>query len=135
MRFHRPPFALASLLAALIPAAASPGQDLVARTDARTPQEEHKSFHLPPGFEIQLVAAEPDVHKPMNLAFDAKGRLWVTSTTLYPWPAKDDAEKKDQIKVIELNPDGSAKSITNFADGLNIPIGVIPLGDGKRAIA
>jgi hypothetical protein len=71
----------------------------------------------------------------MNLAFDAKGRLWVSSTSLYPWPAKSDAEKTDAIKVIELNDDGSAKSVTTFADGLDIPIGLLPLGDGKRVLA
>jgi putative heme-binding domain-containing protein len=48
-------------------------------------------FHLPPGFAIQLVAAEPDLGKPLNLAFDAAGRLWVTTTRHYPWPARTDA--------------------------------------------
>ena len=42
---------------------------------------------MPPGFEIQLVAAEPDIHKPLNLAFDDRGRLWVTDTVEYPYPA------------------------------------------------
>jgi len=48
-------------------------------------------FHLPPGFAIQLVAAEPALGKPLNLAFDAAGRLWVTTTRHYPWPARTDA--------------------------------------------
>ncbi|MFQ3593298.1 MAG: hypothetical protein SNJ82_08940 [Gemmataceae bacterium] len=43
----------------------------------RSPADQRKAFTLPPGFEIQLVAAEPDIHKPMNLAFDDRGRLWV----------------------------------------------------------
>ena len=52
---------------------------------------EQTQFHLPPGFEIQLVASEPDIRKPLNLAFDAQGRVWVTTTELYPWPARTDA--------------------------------------------
>ncbi len=48
-------------------------------------------FHLPDGFEIQLVASEPDIRKPLNLAFDAQGRVWVSTTELYPWPARTDA--------------------------------------------
>ena len=39
---------------------------------------------------------------------DSRGRLWVTSTRLYPYPAKDAAAKADTIKVIELGPDGRA---------------------------
>ena len=52
---------------------------------------ERSQFHLPPGFEIQLVASEPAIRKPLNLAFDAQGRCWVTATEMYPWPAKSDA--------------------------------------------
>ena len=56
-----------------------------------TPEEEQKMFHLPPGFEIQLVAAEPQIQKPINLNFDAQGRLWVSGSEQYPWPAATDA--------------------------------------------
>ena len=102
--------------------------ELVARTEARTPDQEREGFHLPPGFEIQLVAAEPDVHKPMNLAFDDRGRLWVTSTLEYPYPAAQGAVPRDSVKVLDdFGDDGRARKITTFADGLNIPIGVLPL--------
>jgi putative heme-binding domain-containing protein len=56
-----------------------------------TPEEERAKFHLPPGFEIQLVAAEPDIQKPINITFDGAGRLWVTGSEMYPWPAGTDA--------------------------------------------
>ncbi len=59
------------------PAAAQP---LVAPTEALSPAEQREKFHLPPGFEIQLFAAEPAIHKPMNITFDRQGRLWVTDT-------------------------------------------------------
>ena len=64
------------------------GQPLVAETPPLTPAEQQAKFHLPPGFEIQLVAQEPDVHKPMNMKFDAHGSLWVTHSLEYPFPAK-----------------------------------------------
>ena len=53
-----------------------------------SPAAQLKMFHVPPGFEVQLVAAEPEIQKPLNLNFDSAGRLWVTGTTLYPWPAR-----------------------------------------------
>src|SRR5262245_49074479 len=66
--------------------AANPFAENVRPTEALTPELEQKSFHVPPGFEVQLVAAEPDIAKPMNLAFDATGRLWVTTSREYPFP-------------------------------------------------
>lgn len=56
-----------------------------------TPKEQLATFHVPPGFEVQLVAAESEIAKPLNLTFDAAGRLWVTSTEIYPWAARTDA--------------------------------------------
>src|SRR3990172_6881493 len=37
--------------------------DLVRKTEPLTPQEELRTFHLPPGFDIQLVASEPQIGK------------------------------------------------------------------------
>ncbi len=112
----------------------------VASTPHRTPEEERKLFRLPPGFEIQLVAAEPDIHKPLNLAFDDHGRLWVTDTVEYPFPPPPGQKARDSVKILDdFAPDGRARKITTFADDLVIPIGVLPLsssssphGDGKR---
>lgn len=125
------------LLVALLAAAATlQAGPLVAPTEALTPQEQVKKFHLPPGFEIQLVASEPDIQKPMNLNFDSRGRLWVSHSTEYPFPAKDPNLARDAITILEgIGPDGKATRVSRFADKLNIPIGVLPLYDGKEAIA
>ncbi len=100
----------------------------VASTPPRTPGDERQAFHLPPGFEAQLVAAEPDIHKPLNLAFDDRGRLWVSETIEYPFPSGPGQKPRDAVKILEdFGPDGRARKITTFADGLNIPIGLLPL--------
>lgn len=107
----------------------------VAPTEALTPAEQQKHFKLPPGFEIQLVAAEPDIQKPMNLAFDARGRLWVTHSIEYPFAAADSAQSRDGLTVLSgFGSDGYARKVEKFADQLNIPIGVLPLGAGDSAI-
>src|SRR5689334_12988351 len=78
----------------------------IAPTDPRSPADEKKAFRLPPGFEIQLVAAEPDVHKPLNMAFDDQGRLWVTETVEYPFPAGPGKKPRDAVKVLsDFGPD------------------------------
>jgi putative heme-binding domain-containing protein len=104
----------------------------IAPGDPKTPAEERKTFSLPPHFEVQLVASEPDIHKPMNMNFDDRGRLWVTESVEYPFAAKGDAKPRDAVKILEdIGPDGKARKITTFADGLNIPIGVLPLPGAK----
>ncbi len=107
----------------------------VADTEARPPEAERAGFSLPPGFAIELVASEPVIGKPMNLAFDARGRLWVTSTVEYPFPVPDGKPGRDRVIVLsDFGPDGKAGKVETFADGLNIPIGVLPLGAGDSAL-
>jgi putative heme-binding domain-containing protein len=101
----------------------------------RSPADEHKALHLPPGFEIQLVAADPDIHKPLNLAFDDRGRLWITDTIEYPYPAQSGTKPRDTVKILSaFRPDGRAMKIETFADGLNIPIGLLPLPSARAAL-
>lgn len=106
----------------------------VRTTDPLTPEAEQQSFSLPPGFEIQLVASEPEIQKPINMAFDARGRLWITDTVEYPYPAPPDRKGRDTIKILEdTNGDGRADRVVTFADGLNIPIGLYPYKNGVIA--
>ncbi len=113
------------------PAPPDPYAALVAQTDPLPPAEQQTKFHLPPGFEIQLVAAEPEIHKPINLAFDAAGNLYATESVEYPYPAAEGAPHRDKVKVFSnIGPDGRPRSVHDFVDGLNIPIGVLPLADG-----
>lgn len=108
----------------------------VRNTEAVSPEEELKTFTVPDGFTVQLVAAEPDVAKPMNLAFDTKGRMWVSSSLEYPFAAKPDVEPRDTIRILEdTNGDAKADKVTVFADKLNIPIGLLPYGDGVIAFS
>jgi putative heme-binding domain-containing protein len=96
-----------------------------------SPEDEKATFLLPPGFSAELVVAEPTIAKPMNMAFDDRGRLWVTSSEEYPVPAPADRNGKDKIVVLEdKDGDGHRETITTFADGLNIPIGLYPYKDG-----
>ena len=117
-----------------LPAHASPTNlftSNVRETDPLTPDEEHKTFVLPAGFEIQLVVSEPDIAKPMNMAFDRRGRLWVSSSSEYPIAAPTDRKANDTIKILEdTNGDGKADVIKTFADNLNIPMGLYPYKDG-----
>ncbi|MFO0944399.1 MAG: PVC-type heme-binding CxxCH protein [Planctomycetota bacterium] len=103
---------------------------LVAPTEAITAQEQQAKFRLPPGFEIELVAAEPEIQKPMNLSFDAAGRLYITHSLEYPYPPTS-GKPRDALSVfVDSDGDGKYDRKSTYADGLNIPIGVTPIHDG-----
>lgn len=107
---------------------------MVRTTEPLSAAEQLKKFKLPPGFEIQLVASEPEIGKPMNIAFDTKGRLWLTQSREYPFPGPIDEPGRDKVMVLEnFGVNGRAQKITTFADGLNIPIGLYPYKNGVLA--
>jgi putative heme-binding domain-containing protein len=106
----------------------------IAPTDPKTPAEELAAFQLPPGFTAQLVASDPDILKPMQLAFDAKGRLWFPTSREYPFPAAGRPGTDKLFVLDDFGPDGKARKISVFADDLNIPIGVLPLPDCKSVL-
>lgn len=106
-------------------------------TEPLAPAVEQGRLHAPPGFGVQLFASEPMINKPINMAFDARGRLWVSSTVEYPFAAARERwtdaqgsrvkDSRDAIKILEdTDGDGRADRLIDFADGLNIPTGVLP---------
>lgn len=116
--------------------AENPFADVVRKTKPLTAEQQLKTFHVPAGFEIELVASEPEIGKPMNMAFDAKGRLWLTQSREYPYPVPLDKKGRDKIMVLEnFGPNGHAQKITPFAEGLNIPIGIYPYKNGCIAFS
>lgn len=88
-----------------------------------TPEESMKMIQVPVGFELKLFAAEPDIHKPIHMAWDERGRLWVAETVDYPNMVRENkTEGRDLIKILEdTDGDGRADKFTVFADKLNIP--------------
>jgi putative heme-binding domain-containing protein len=113
-----------------------PFAENIRKTEPLTPAEERLKFHLPPGFEVQLVASEPEIGKPMNMAFDAQGRIWITQSREYPFAAPLDKPARDKIMVLsDFDSTGRAQKITTFAEGLNIPIGLYPYKNGVIAFS
>jgi putative membrane-bound dehydrogenase-like protein len=84
------------------------------------------SFQLTDGYRIELVAAEPLVQDPINIAFDAHGRLWVVEMGDYP-----EGENGGRVKTLtDSNEDGVFDQVTVFLSDLPYPTGVLPWRDG-----
>ena len=98
------------------------------------PELERKSFIVAEGFEVNLFAADPMLAKPIQMNFDAEGRLWVVSSSVYPH-IKPGQKANDKVLILEdTNGDGKADKTKVFAEGLLIPTGVEP-GDGGAYVA
>ena len=78
------------------------------------------------GFEPRLFAAEPEIYKPLCMAWDHRGRLWIAESTDYPNIKRRDGQGRDRISILEdTNGDGRADSFKVFAEGLNIPTSLL----------
>ena len=97
------------------------------------PERALETFTLKPGFKIDLVAAEPLVNRPVDIAWDAQGRLWVAEMTNY-MPDVDATGEKDPVGSIAVLEDTDGDSImdkrTVFLDGLVLPRTVAPVLGG-----
>ena len=91
---------------------------------ALSPQEAMAKMQLPPGFKVELAAAEPDVVNPTAMTFDDRGRIWVCES--FEYPRREPGPGRDRIRILEdTDNDGRYEKVTIFKDGLNIPCGVV----------
>ena len=83
------------------------------------PTEALKAVTVPKGFRVQLSAAEPMVRQPIDMAWDARGRLWVAECYTYAERETNFEKKlKDRIIILEdTNHDGVFDKRKIFWDG------------------
>ncbi|HTN76452.1 MAG TPA: PVC-type heme-binding CxxCH protein [Pirellulaceae bacterium] len=102
-----------------------------------------KTFTVPDDLVLETVLAEPIVQQPVQISFDARGRMWVVQYLQYPFPAglkvikydehlravfdktplpPPQGEKgRDKITIHEdTDGDGQYDKHKTFVDGLNI---------------
>jgi putative heme-binding domain-containing protein len=89
-------------------------------------EEAIQKMRVAKGLKINLFASEkafPELAKPVQMAFDPQGRLWVAVWPTYPhWKPKE--EMNDKILILEdTDGDGKADKCTVFADHLHCPTG------------
>jgi len=113
---------------------------------ALSAEEEQKKFHLPEGYEIELVVKESEgLGKFVSVYFDQRGRMWTQTALEYPVDANENpaaaeavyaGKGKDKVLVYPREsvngpiPAGGLTNPTVFADGLAIPLGILPWGAG-----
>jgi putative membrane-bound dehydrogenase-like protein len=112
-----------------------------------SPQEAVRKMKVADGFEVRLVACEPQIRQPLSISFDMKGRIWVIQYLQYPSPAGLKPVKVDEylrttydrvpepppkgprgadkITILEdRDGDGFYETTKDFVTGLNITSGM-----------
>lgn len=104
---------------------------------ATSPAESLAMMEVQAGYEVNLFASEaefPNLANPVQMAFDAKGRLWIATMPCYPqyFPG---TPVNDKILIYEdTDGDGKADKETVFAAGLHLPTG-LEIADGGCYVA
>ena len=89
---------------------------------ALSPADALARFSLPAGFEIQLVAAEPDLVNPMTMAVDEQNRIYVSLAHTYRYGAEGAPVESPSNPVIRLELDAvgrvarRSEVVAGFAD-------------------
>jgi putative membrane-bound dehydrogenase-like protein len=123
---------LGIVLLALSLGAVAPPAPSIKPPPPRSPQDEQKTFVLPPGFRIELVAAEPAIVDPVAFAFDEEGRLFVAEMRGYPNKGVGTGViTSGRIRLLEdRDGDGFYETSTVYADNLRFPTGLMPWRGG-----
>lgn len=86
-----------------------------------SPPDALKTFYMPPGYHLDLVASEPLVQEPVAIDWDLEGRLWVVEMPgfMADLTGSNEHDPIGRVVVLEdTNGDGAMDKRTVFADGL-----------------
>merc|ERR1711969_197752 len=85
----------------------------------RTAKSSLRAMQVRPGFQVELVAAEPLVMDPVDVAWGPDGRLWVAEMADYPMGLDHKGKPGSRIVALtDTDGDGRYDKRTLFADGL-----------------
>ncbi|MCF0054240.1 c-type cytochrome [Dyadobacter sp. CY356] len=89
-----------------------------------TPEQSLKTFKLPKGYHLELVASEPMIHEPVAVAWDGNARMYVAELNTYMQDVEGTNEHAPTSRVMLLedtNNDGKMDKSSVFIDKMLLP--------------
>ena len=122
--------------AAAVPGGSAADADFTARDPikAKTPAEQAKTFVVPPGYRMELVASDPDIQQPSFIEFDGNGRMYVGEMRTYMLDASGTGEYESHNRISRFEStkgDGVYDKHTVFIDNIAPPRNVLPLDKNR----
>ena len=96
-------------------------------------EEALEAFEVEEGFEVQIVAREPDVVDPVAMAIDEDGALWVVEMRDYMTTTEGDNTDEPAGRIVVLRDkdgDGFHETSSVFLDGLFLPRAIAAYNGG-----
>ena len=98
---------------------------------AKSPEEALAAMVVRPGFQVELVAAEPLVMDPVAFDWGADGKLWVVEMADYPRGLDGKGLPGGRVRFLEdTDDDGRYDRSTLFLEALGFPTGVMAWRSG-----
>jgi glucose/arabinose dehydrogenase/mono/diheme cytochrome c family protein len=98
----------------------------------QSPEATMRSFNLPPGYKLELVASESMLNEPVAIAWDGNGRMFVAEMSTYMQDVDGTGTKAPIGKILLLEDtdnDGKMDKRTVYIDSLVLPRMILPLDD------
>lgn len=106
------------------------------RIPGRSPEQALKSFVVPDGFKMQLVAQEPQVMDPIVITYDESGLMYVAEYLKFPNHPLEGKSESGRIRLLkDTDGDGKYEQSSVFADGIAWPTGICPWNGGIYVVA
>ncbi len=89
-----------------------------------SPEESLKTFNLPPGYHLEIVASEPMIKEPVAIAWDGNAKMYVAEMLTYMQDADATGERMNISRIMLLedtNNDGKMDKSSVFIDSLLLP--------------
>lgn len=118
-----------------IPEAPPQRPDVIDSDPASTwlsPGESMKTMYLPEGYHLELVASEPMIREPVDIAWDGNGRMYVAEMRTYMQDVDGTGQNlpESRISLLEdTDGDGKMDKSSVFVDSLVLPRMILSLAD------
>ncbi len=96
-----------------------------------SPEETLKSFRLPKGYHLELVASEPMITEPVAIAWDGNARMFVAQMETYMQTVDTTGEHQPKSRIMLLEDtdnDGKMDKSSVFIDNLMLPRMILCVG-------